>query len=212
MFKKKEIPMFIGYYKKSVILTYLGILSATIGMYFALNFNPSFAIIFLLISGVCDAFDGRVARACKRTNDEKLFGIELDSLADMVSFIFLPINIFYGLGFSMWYHIIIYALYTLAGVIRLAYFNVKAEETDGPVSYYSGLPVTSVSFIFPLVYLLSLVTSKQEFNIIYTLTMLFISLLFILNFKLKKPDSKLIYAFTIFAFIAIIAFYFISVR
>ena len=190
--------MIIGYYSKSVFITYLGVISATIGMYFALKHKITYALICLIISGICDAFDGKVARKCKRSNNEKLFGIQIDSLADMVSFIFLPITIFYGLGYTAWYNVIIYALFTLGGVIRLGYFNVLADEhRDGPVTYYCGLPVTSSAIAYPLIYLCSNFISPAEFKILYTLSMLFIAILYVLNFRVRKPGKKLLYVFAI---------------
>lgn len=198
MFKKqKEEKMIIGYYSKSVFITYLGVISATIGMFLAFNHKITYALICLVISGICDAFDGKVARKSKRSNEEKSFGIQIDSLADMVSFVFLPITIFYGLGYTLWYNVVIFAMFTLGGVIRLGYFNVIADEKgkDGPVKYYSGLPVTASAIIFPVVYIAKHFITTSEFAIIYTLTMLFISILYVLNFKIKKPTPGVIYFF-----------------
>ena len=215
MFKKdkeKEHKMIIGYYSKSVFITYLGVISGTIGMFLAFNQKISYALICLVISGICDGFDGKVARKCKRSNNEKSFGIQIDSLADMVSFVFLPITIFYGLGLNNWYNVVIFALFTLGGVIRLGYFNVIADEKgkDGPVKYYSGLPVTSSAIIFPLVYILHSFVSASEFAIIYTLTMLFIAILYVLNFKLKKPNPSIIYFFVIGGALLSLVLYYLS--
>lgn len=197
--KNESEKMIIGYYNKSVFITYLGVISGTVGMYFAYFHHITYALICLIFSGICDAFDGKIARKCKRTSNEKYFGIQIDSLADMVSFIFLPIVIFYGLGFTSWYNILIFALFTLGGVIRLGYFNVIAEEkaVNNPVSYYSGLPVTASAAIFPLVYFLVNFTTTLEFKMIYSITMLFVACLYVLNFKVKKPDAKTIYIFVI---------------
>lgn len=196
--KKEETEkLIIGYYSKSVFITYLSVISATLGMFLAFNHKITYALICLMLSGIFDAFDGKVARKCKRSNNEKSFGIQIDSLADMVAFVFLPITIFYGLGYTNWYNIIIFAMFTLGGVIRLGYFNVVADEKgkDGPVKYYSGLPVTASAIIFPLVYIAKHFISSPEFAIIYTLTMFFIAILYVLNFKLKKPTSGIIYFF-----------------
>lgn len=198
--KKDETEkMIIGYYSKSVFITYLGVVSGTIGMFFAFNHKITYALICLIVSGICDAFDGKVARKCKRTSNEKYFGIQIDSLADMVSFIFLPIMIFYGLGYTSWYNVIIFALFTLGGVIRLGYFNVIAEDkaVDSPVKYYSGLPVTASAIIFPIIYILVNFVSQVEFKMLYTLTMAFIAALYVLNFKVRKPTSKVIYLFVV---------------
>ena len=213
MFKKqKEEKMIIGYYSKSVFITYLGVISGTIGMFLAFNHKITYALICLVISGICDGFDGKVARKCKRSNQEKSFGIQIDSLADMVSFVFLPITIFYGLGYTEWYNIAIFAMFTLGGVIRLGYFNVIADEKgkDGPVKYYSGLPVTSSAIIFPLVYILKSFTGNSEFAMIYTLTMAFVAVLYVLNFKLKKPNPSIIYFFVIGGALLSLVLYYLS--
>ena len=107
--------------------------------------------------------------------------------------------IFYGLGYTSWYNVIIFALFTLGGVIRLGYFNVIAEEkaVNNPVKYYSGLPVTASAIIFPLIYILSVFVSAVEFKMLFTLTMAFVAVLYVLNFKVRKPDAKMIYTFVV---------------
>ena len=67
----------IGYYDYTVILTYLSLLSSTTGIVVALAGpgHPYIGSFFLLLSGLCDAFDGKVARTKKtRTPEEKAFG------------------------------------------------------------------------------------------------------------------------------------------
>lgn len=195
--KREKKKVLIGYYTKSVILTYLSVISAIIGMYIALIENePKYALLLLIISGLCDAFDGKVARSCKRTEQEKQFGVELDSLADLIAFIMFPIIIFYSLGLHSIINIIIFILFALGGVIRLAYFNTIADQ-NAPVKYYSGLPVTSTAIIFPVFYLLTMLLTSNTFNIIYTIVMLITSILFVLNFKIKKPKTKELIIFLI---------------
>lgn len=195
--KKEKKKVLIGYYTKSVILTYLSVISAIIGMYIALIENePKYALLLLIISGLCDAFDGKVARSCKRTEQEKQFGVELDSLADLIAFIMLPIIIFYSLGLHSIINIIIFILFALGGVIRLAYFNTIADQ-NAPVKYYSGLPVTSTAIIFPVFYLLTMLLTTNTFNTLYTIVMLITSFLFVLNFKIRKPQTKELIIFLI---------------
>ena len=195
--KKENKKVLIGYYTKSVILTYLSVISAIIGTYIALIENePKYALLLLIISGLCDAFDGKVARTCKRTEQEKQFGVELDSLADLIAFIMFPIIIFYSLGLHSIINVIIFILFALGGVIRLAYFNTIADQ-NAPVKYYSGLPVTSTAIIFPVFYLLTILLTTNTFNTIYTIVMLITSILFVLNFKIKKPKTKELIIFLI---------------
>jgi len=61
--------MFIGKYDKSVVVTYLGVLSTMLGIYFILGYSvPKLtgAFICLMISGICDMFDGKIARTSKK--------------------------------------------------------------------------------------------------------------------------------------------------
>ena len=74
-------------------------------------------------------FDGKIARTKKnRTDDEKSFGIQIDSLCDIVCFGIFPIILGYKLGMCKAYSIAILAFYGMAGVIRLAYFNVMEQN------------------------------------------------------------------------------------
>lgn len=83
----------IGVYDYTVILTYVSLLSAGMGIFISLSGHghPYVGIFFLLVCGLCDAFDGKVARTKKnRTDVEKKFGIQIDSLSDLVAFGVLP--------------------------------------------------------------------------------------------------------------------------
>ena len=72
--------MFIAKWNKSVILSYVGLVFAIVGMYICVTTgNILHALSCLIVSGVCDLFDGKIARMCKRTKDEIKFGIQLDS-------------------------------------------------------------------------------------------------------------------------------------
>lgn len=83
----------IGFYDYTVILTYLSLMSGTIGIMLCLNGmgHPYLGMFFLLFSGLCDTFDGKVARSKKdRTTQMKKFGIQIDSLSDLIAFGMLP--------------------------------------------------------------------------------------------------------------------------
>ncbi len=192
--------MFIGKYNKSVIVTYLGVLSTMIGFYLILGFSvPKMtgAIICLMISGICDMFDGKVARMCKnRTEEDKEYGIQIDSLTDMISFIAFPIvtlygvSIYFDIALNPYVTILVLTLFTVAGISRLAYFNLGANSEDGPVKYYSGLPVTTTAMIFPAIYLLRYVIPRDIFVSIYLGVFILVAFLFVYNFKIKKPKKN----------------------
>jgi CDP-diacylglycerol--serine O-phosphatidyltransferase len=205
--------MFIGKYNKSVIVTYLGVIAALIGSYLAVIMGtPRYAVLCLIIAGLCDLFDGMFARMCKRDDEEKAFGIQIDSLADMVSFVFLPICIGYSVGLDKWYHIAVFALYTLAVIIRLGYFNITADgKSNEPVDYYRGLPVTYAALILSVVWLLTFVCSTDQFAVIYAAVLVLLALLFVINIRVPKPKGKFYVIFPLVALALICTIVFVRV-
>lgn len=196
----------IGFYDYTVILTYVSLLSAITGIFCAISGYVEWSVFFLAFSGFCDMFDGKIARTKKnRTEDEKRFGIQIDSLCDMVCFGLLPIVICYKVGMNHVYSMILLALYGLAGLIRLAYFNVMEEKrqngTDEERKYYQGLPITSMAVALPLLFVLTYeFPSRNGFLIALHILVAVVGMLFITNFKFQKPS-----AFKIIAIVAIVA-------
>ena len=186
--------MFIGKWNKSVILTYVGLAFAITGMYIALVLEkPGVAFMCLMAAGVCDMFDGKIARLCKRNQEEIAFGIELDSLVDVVCSILLPIIIYISLGFTKWYNLVSYILLAICGIARLGYYNVCTATKDGKaVKYYEGLPVTVAAITFPVLYLFHHIMTPRAFHVFFTSIVFIEAILNILKFKLKK-STKLIY-------------------
>ncbi len=191
--------MLIGKYNKSVILTYIGLLSSAIGIYFAFYEMLSYSMICLIISGICDLFDGKFARMCKRNDEEKEFGVQIDSLVDVISFLVLPCCI----GLKILINIpkvlnIVFVFYMLAGIIRLAWFNMNSNK-DEATKYYIGLPVTYSALIIPLVYAINLIYANLSIPYIYFSIYLVIGLAFILNIKIVKPKGIWYIIFAILA-------------
>ena len=189
---------FIGFYDYTVILTYLSLVSAFGSMIFAHSQMFDLSMLCLLISGFCDAFDGTVARTKKnRTDDEKAFGIQLDSLCDVVSFGIAPAFACYCTGIRSAVGVVTLCAYSICAVIRLAFFNVqeaKRQQTEsGCNKYYRGLPVTASSMIFPVFYQLYPLIPQKLFLTALTILTAVVAFLFVLDFQVKKPDlSKLI--------------------
>jgi len=190
----------VGYYGLWVALTYLSVIVAILGIHFALIENVRYALVCLMISGVCDMFDGRVASLFKKRNTrEKHYGIQIDSLADIISFGVLPAAIGYigydpsGNFISLgWFDTAIFPIYLMAALIRLAYYNVIETELHGQNkkrTYYEGLPVTSVAIIIPLVYALCHIFDKSIFGI-YNIILIFLSAAFVLKIRVPKPHAR----------------------
>ena len=203
---KKEIKiaikkkMFIGVYDYTVILTYLSLIFAVTGIILAIEGIPTIAVLCVAFSGLCDAFDGAVARTKKnRTEDERNFGIQLDSICDVISFGVTPAVICYTLGVDGIIGSILCAVFVLCALIRLAFFNVleikRQQVEDGAGKGYRGLPVTSICGILPFVYFLRFPIGlfAGQYTELVSVVMLhcmlaIVSFLFVLDFKMKKPN------------------------
>lgn len=122
---------FVGFWNVSVILTYIELCIAVGSICAAADGKVWPAVIGLALCGLCDMFDGKIARATKRTKDAEVFGIQIDSLCDLVSFGVLPSAIGHAMGITG-VAMAVLMFYTLCAVIRLGYFNVteqKRQET-----------------------------------------------------------------------------------
>ncbi len=186
----------IGFYDYTVILTYIGFASGITGMFCTTTKHLRLAVFFLALSGLCDMFDGKIARTKKnRTAEEKSFGIQIDSLCDMVCFGVLPIMICFKIGMRQIYSMVLLVFYGLAGVIRLGYFNVmeerRQEQTDENREYYQGLPITSMAMVLPLFFLFSpFLPSRQAFVAVLHILVALVGSLFVIDFKMRKLSAK----------------------
>ena len=182
----------IGYYDYTVVLTYIGMLSAVSGIFMVMNQNYIMAVILLMAAGLCDMFDGAVASTKKRSVSEKRFGIQIDSLSDLISFGVLPAVFVYQLSGRKVHCGIISALFILAALIRLAFFNVLEEERQsidpGSKSFFLGVPVTTIAIILPIVYTL-FVKCLLKHTFWFTLMLVVTGIGFITPVKIKKPES-----------------------
>jgi CDP-diacylglycerol---serine O-phosphatidyltransferase len=101
------------------------------------------AALLIIFAGIFDGLDGRVARWTNTASD---LGVQLDSLVDVVSFGVAPGVLLYRWGLDAYggAGFVVAFLFILAGVFRLARFNLRANDPqpDAPKKYNEGLPIT----------------------------------------------------------------------
>lgn len=183
----------LGFYDYTVVLTYISLAISLGGMMFSMNGHFKLAITCLALSGLCDMFDGKIARTKKnRTEDEKRFGIQIDSLCDIVCFGVAPALLCYMLGMRSAIGVSILILYVLAGLIRLAFFNVleerRQQETEENQKYYQGLPITSMAIVLPILFMIGPIL-RGDFLVTLHAVVLAVGILFVTNFKMRKPKN-----------------------
>ena len=113
-----------------------------------LNSNYQNAAVAIGIAVVLDGLDGRVARLANATSD---FGVQLDSLADVVSFGIAPAVLIYSWGLSELGNFARFSafLFFICGAMRLARFNLQLEE----MKYFAGLPIPAgAAFVASIVH------------------------------------------------------------
>lgn len=183
----------IGYYNYTVLLTYGGLTSALIGLFLTIQGHPAGGIICLLISGLCDMFDGKVARTRKRTENEKNFGIQIDSLCDLICFGVLPAVICFEIGMREWYYQAILVLFVLCGLIRLAFYNVseinREKETTGARKSYLGLPITFSAIFVPMIFVFQLVVLQRFLPWLTAIVVGAVGAAYITPFSISKPGK-----------------------
>jgi len=134
----------------------------------------------ILLALLFDGLDGRVARL---TNTTSQFGVEFDSLADIISFGIAPAMLLYfftGHDFGR-FGILISALYVIFGAIRLARFNISTAKSDPNV--FIGLPIPTAAIFTAMWILLLHKYGLEDYRILLLFLVLGIALLMVSNFR-----------------------------
>ena len=184
--------MLIGYYNSSVYLTYVGLISSVAGMAAALRGRLFIALTLLLLSGLCDMYDGTLAGLVERSADEQSFGIQIDSLCDVVCFSTFPAIIAFSVAGWTPLSAISMPMIVLSGVVRLAYFNVQEGNllgADEKRTHYQGLPVTASAILLPAGVVLFRLTGAPLHTAIPALNIA-IAIANVVGFTIKKPGEK----------------------
>jgi len=153
------------------------------------------AAVAILVAGVFDLLDGKIARA---TNTTSRFGIEYDSLADLISFGLAPGLMIYlwalkPLGRIGW---LAAFLFMACGALRLARFNSQSSSSSG--NYFTGLPIPAAASMAATVVLFSKRVDIQgiEYPVVllimlYVLSFLMVSTIRYFSFKDLEPFKRM---------------------
>ena len=176
-----------------------GLLCALVGIYFSILRVYPAAMIGLMWAVLFDWFDGLIARRMKNRSDEqRAFGAQIDSLIDVVSFGVFPAILLLSYGeFSPWF--LPGAFITLAAVvIRLSYFNVFGLVSK---STYLGLAADNNAILLALLFLLEGTIAPSIFAPLLYTTIILLSVLNITPIRTPKFGGRWIYALTLYVVI-----------
>ena len=141
----REFFRIIQLIKLADVFTLVNVIFGLVAIFFSIKNNHDLAIAALFLAVVADYIDGKIAR---RLDQQNIFGKELDSLADTISFGVAP-AIF---GFSLIQTplaIVAFTIFLFSGILRLARYNIMHAK-DG----FEGMPITLNGIIIPIIFLL----------------------------------------------------------
>lgn len=167
------------------LFTMVNITAGLLATYFITQNNFTLAIILAWIGGAFDIFDGKIARKYNLSNE---FGIQLDSFADFLSFVLVPVFLIFQAVYSNLEGIALIAAaitsiyYVISGLRRLIQFNIDADA--GSVEkYFVGVPTPLGAILLWLVYLGNAYELIPSYGVIIAMILIGWSL----NSKLKVP-------------------------
>jgi len=157
----------------SIFVGVISIVEASKGHFVLASWLVLLALIF-------DGLDGRVARM---TNTTSQFGVEFDSLADIISFGIAPgMLLYFFVGFEFGrFGILVSALYVIFGAIRLARFNISTAKADPNV--FIGLPIPTAAIFVSMWILLFYKYALQDYGVILLFLALGVAVLMVSNFR-----------------------------
>lgn len=182
-----------------------GLLSAVLAIYFAIAGNFPAAMIGLVWAVFFDWSDGNIARRMKdRTDEQRKFGGQMDSLIDIVSFGICPAVVLLSYGdFSPWF-IPGAFLIAAAGVLRLSYFNVFGLADK---SSFQGLAIDNNGIFLVLIFVVNSFVNASSFTILLYITILALAVLNVAPVRTPKLSSgRWYYAIALYTLVVTLLF------
>ncbi len=188
---------FLGTWAPAMWLTLAGGSCGALGIAAAVTGRPSLACALLVLAGLADLFDGPVARRLHRDLRSEQIGGQLDSLADTISFLALPVALTAALAPG--WPVAAALAYVPAGLMRLAVFNL--EHVPGRRTHYRGVPVTYAALVIPVVALIAPAALP--------LALLALAVGFVLDVPVRKPRGA---AYLMLGAVAIVVLTLLALR
>jgi len=170
------------------LVTMANITAGLMATYFITQNNFVVAVILAWLGGAFDIFDGKLARKYNLSNE---FGIQLDSFADFLSFVLVPVFLIFQAVYAV--HLGVFALivasmtsiyYVISGLRRLIKFNIEADagEVD---KYFTGVPTPMGAILLWIVYLAGTYEFIPAFAVVVLMAL--IGYLLNSNVKIRHP-------------------------
>jgi len=186
MFSKDFLYKSNSHFNLANLFTFANIAGGLIATYCITQNNFFVAIIFAWLGGAFDIFDGKIARKYNLSNE---FGVQLDSFADFLSFVLVPVFLIFQAvyskelsGFALFLAGGVSIYYVISGLRRLIQFNINAEAGNVE-KYFIGVPTPLGAILLWLVYLSNIYLGVSAWGVMVTM----VAVGWSLNSTLKVP-------------------------
>lgn len=168
------------------MFTFVNITAGLLATYFITQNNFFAAIVLAWIGGAFDIFDGKIARKYHLSNE---FGVQLDSFADFLSFVLVPVFLVFQAvyaqnlsGIMLLLSAVISIYYVISGLRRLIQFNINSDVGE-VAKFFTGVPTPLGAILLWLVYLSSTYAILPSFAVMALMMLIGWSL----NSKIRVP-------------------------
>ncbi len=174
-----------NHFNMANLITMGNITFGLMAVYFITQQNFFLAVVLAWMGGAFDIFDGKIARKYNLSNE---FGVQLDSFADFLTFVLMPIflifeAVFEGQGTML---MILAGLgsvyYVISGLRRLIQFNIEADPGEAE-KFFTGVPTPLGAILLWLVFLANVYLALPAFGVL----LLVLIIGFLLNSNVKVP-------------------------
>ena len=189
LFKKKNPK--IGIYGLSDLLLIISQIIAIVALFLTTTTKTTISLILIFIVGIIIVIS-RFIRGNKVDNYLGKYNLVLEAIVSIFSFGIVPmIMTVLTVGMNHYSTIIVCTVYIILCIISVSY-NLARDLNKDSIKQYIGLPITCMSFLYPLINILCNVFTGIKYEVILTLFMLIIGILYVVPIKINRivKESK----------------------
>jgi CDP-diacylglycerol--serine O-phosphatidyltransferase len=190
-----------GIYNYACLVSIAGAFAGGLAICFSTTGLIGLSLVALIFAGLADLFDGFIARKLNLGAFEKAYGVQLDTVVDVLSFVAAPAVIGAALSGGDPLVITCIVIYMLAGLIRLAHFNTEMVGDQAPTDAHTGLPVTYAALVLPVLLVPMELLEGAAFQVALGAIYFSLAALFVSPFKMPKPRGV---SYVIFPLLALV--------
>lgn len=193
--------MILGAYDLACLITLFGLVAAIGACVLSVEGLIELALVSWIMAGLADLFDGPLARRQQRSAYQKEFGVQLDTVVDVVAFVVTPLVIALGFGLRSPTALLLMLIFVVCGAVRLAHFNTMSAQGKDLATHHRGLPVTYTALVFPILFIAKDFWPWSAFQVLLEAAFGLLAVLFVIDVPIRKPRGVFYLVFPMLALV-----------